>query len=71
MAHNNINPIGALHELSTTYRWVPPAYSFQKSILLNKVQQYHAWCKTIKYKATCCVLHLQTTGKNKLKYRYL
>lgn len=71
IAHSDINPIGALNELSTTYKWVPPVYSFQKSVFLSKGQQHHAWCKTVSYQVTCCVLHLQTTGNNKLKYSHL
>lgn len=57
-----MNPIGALQELSTTYRLPPPYYSFQKLGPLNNVFQQYVGCKTLSYKVTCQIFNLQTTG---------
>jgi len=50
-----MNPIGALQELCTNYKWTPPFYSFE---ILKKD---HRECKVL-YKVTCEVFHLQTMG---------
>lgn len=56
MAHSNMNPIGALSELCTTYKWTPPFYSLQT---ISKDQTVH---KTTQYMATCKVFDLEVKG---------
>jgi len=51
-----MNPIGALQELCTTYKWTPPVYNFE---ILSKDQRER---KTVLYKVTCEVFDLQTMG---------
>lgn len=62
IAHCNMNPVGALQELSTAYKWTPPFYGFEKLGPLNKDQQQNGVYKTVSYKVTCKVFHLLTTG---------
>lgn len=57
-----MNPIGALQELSITYRLPPPFYKFQKIDNLNKILQSPVGCKTQSYKVTCQIVNLQTAG---------
>lgn len=61
MAYCDINPIGALQELSTTNKWAAPFYSFEKLFHLNKNQPRHRR-NSILFKVTCQIFHLQTTG---------
>lgn len=62
IAHCNMNPIGALQELSTAYKWTPPFYSFQKLRPMNKNHLQSVVYKTASYEVTCKVFHLQTSG---------
>lgn len=62
IAHCNMNPVGALQELSTAYKWIPPFYSFEKLGPLKNGQQQIGMYKILCYKVTCKVFHLQTTG---------
>lgn len=63
-----MNPIGALQELSTTYRLPPPLYNLQKLGPLNNIFQQFVGSKT-SYKVTCQIFNLQTTGTY-LVYNY-
>ncbi|CAH1731600.1 unnamed protein product [Aphis gossypii] len=56
MAHCNMNPIGALSELCTTYKWTPPFYSIET---ISKDQTIY---KTTLYMATCKIFDLQLKG---------
>lgn len=55
-AHCDMNPVGALQELCTNYKWTPPFYNLE---ILTKDPSGR---KTLIYKFTCSVFHLQTTG---------
>lgn len=48
-----MNPIGALQELSVFYKWSAPTYTYQKQIQNN----------TTEYQVICSIFNLQTTGK--------
>ncbi|XP_026820424.1 uncharacterized protein LOC113559025 isoform X2 [Rhopalosiphum maidis] len=61
IAYCDMNPVGALQELCTTYKWIPPSYCFD---ILNKNQRE---CKTVLYKVICEVFHLQTMGTASVK----
>jgi len=56
MAHCNINPIGALSEVCTTYKWTPPLYGLET---ISKDQTIY---KTTLYRATCKVFDLELQG---------
>lgn len=56
MAHCNMNPIGALSELCTTYKWTPPFYSIE---IISKDQTIN---KRTLYIVTCKVFDLQLKG---------
>jgi len=62
IAHCNMNPIGALQELSTTYKWTPPFYSFQKLFTSNTSQEHSKKFRTVSYEVTCKIFNLQTIG---------
>lgn len=58
-----MNPVGTLQELSTTYKWVPPRYDFQKLFNLStNWEQQRNKSKRVSYEVTCQVFHLQTMG---------
>uniref|UniRef100_A0A2S2PDG6 RISC-loading complex subunit tarbp2 n=1 Tax=Schizaphis graminum TaxID=13262 RepID=A0A2S2PDG6_SCHGA len=61
IAYCDMNPVGALQELCTTYKWIPPSYCFD---ILNKNQRE---CKIVLYKVICEVFHLQTMGTASVK----
>lgn len=58
ISHCEMNPVGALQELSTKHKWASPIYNFQKIFepLINSKRQ------VVSHKVTCHLLHLQTTG---------
>ncbi|XP_029346509.1 uncharacterized protein LOC100575225 [Acyrthosiphon pisum] len=60
IAHCDMNPIGALQELCTTYKWTPPFYSFE--ILKKDLSEFK-----VLYKVTCEVFHLHTMGTDSFK----
>lgn len=62
IAHCNISPISALHELVREYKLAPPIYCFQKL-----APQFHKGSDRILYEVTCRVVHLLTKGINCIK----
>lgn len=52
-----MNPIGALQELCTAYKWIPPTYNTQKMHPCSSDYK-------IAYRVICHVFFLQTEGIN-------
>jgi len=52
VAQCDMNPVGALQELSTSHKWMPPFYNFKK---LGKGRR-------ALFEVTCQFFHLLTSG---------
>lgn len=62
LAHCNLSPISALHELIREYNWKPPIYTLQK---LDP--QFYKGSNRKLFEVTCRVVHLETKGINCIK----